>query len=89
MKYTLKQLIAIIVIFPSISAAAEIQVQPRGSVPGSVVLLGDVSRITGTDTSEIEQLKRLELFPAPTRGTARMVRRSEIRELLRLNWEDP
>lgn len=69
-------------------SGAEIQVQPRGLVPGSVVLLGDVARITGVEATEIAKLKRLELFPAPARGDSRMVRRTEIREILQLNEID-
>ncbi len=70
------------------ASAAQIELKSTVSSPGSLVLLGDLAKITGDDAREIEQLKRLELFPAPAQGTSRVVRRGEIQELLRLNEID-
>jgi flagella basal body P-ring formation protein FlgA len=70
--------------------AAEILIKPRVTSRGSVVLLGDVAAVTGSpaEATLVDQLLRLELFPAPSRGRTRLLRRQELRELLVLNGVD-
>jgi len=62
--------------------AAEIRLKSACECRGSLVRLGDIAEIRGVSTQQQTQLARLELLVAPPRGTARVIRQGELRELL-------
>ena len=68
--------------------AAELKFKSRIVSRGSIVLLGDVADVQGANPIEVESLKRVELFPAPSQGASRTLRRREVRELLSLRGVD-
>ena len=65
--------------------AAEIRMETSVRVPGWIVLLGDVAKVSDPSEEVVAQLKRIELFPAPLGGRARILRQGEVRELLSLH----
>jgi hypothetical protein len=60
---------------------AELRLRAGVTVRGSIVRLADVAEIVGPDSAA---LQGVQLFPAPAPGKERIVRRSEIAELLAL-----
>jgi flagella basal body P-ring formation protein FlgA len=62
--------------------AAEIEFKPNAIVDRSIVVLGDVAKISGPDAA---QLGQLELFPSPSSKESRVVRASYIRQQLELH----
>lgn len=64
---------------------AEIRFKPQADVRGSLVLLGDIAEVLGTEAETLDSLRRIELFPSPARGRVREVRNVELRQLLQLH----
>ena len=65
--------------------AAEVRLKPEAVCSGAIVRLKDVAEIISADQNEAAALAELQLFPVPSAGKARSVRRGEIRELLALS----
>lgn len=65
--------------------AAEVRLKSEAVCSGAIVRLKDVADITSTDENEAAALAELQLFPVPSAGKVRNVRRGEIRELLVLS----
>lgn len=64
--------------------AAELVLRGDATVASGVVRLADVAQITGADPADAATLEGVLLFPAPSLGKERIVRRGEIVELLAL-----
>lgn len=85
MKHTRVTLALIIIALPGpIVGAAEIQLRSAAHPTGSLLLLGDVAEIFARDPAQAEELKQLELFPAPAIGSKRYVRMREVQDVLEL-----
>jgi flagella basal body P-ring formation protein FlgA len=67
------------------ASAAEVSLKTEATCSGAVVRLKDVAEITSADESEAAALGELQLFPVPSAGKTRIVRKGEIRELLVLS----
>lgn len=67
------------------ASAAEVRLRSEASCSGAVVRLKDVAEITSADENEAAALAELQLFPVPSAGKTRIVRKGEIRELLVLS----
>ena len=67
------------------ASAAEIRLKPEASCSGAVVRLKDVAEIIAASEDESAALAELQLFPVPSVGKTRIVRKGEIRELLELS----
>ncbi|MGI8978894.1 MAG: flagellar basal body P-ring formation chaperone FlgA [Pirellulaceae bacterium] len=65
--------------------AAEVRLKPEAVCSGAIVRLKDVAEIVSADENEAAALAELQLFPVPSAGKVRNVRRGEIRELLALS----
>jgi flagella basal body P-ring formation protein FlgA len=65
--------------------AAEVHLRSEAACSGAIVRLKDVAEITSADENEAATLAELQLFPVPSAGKSRNVRRGEIRELLALS----
>src|SRR6185436_3748835 len=65
--------------------AAEVRLKAEAACSGAIVRLKDVADIVSTDENEAAALAELQLFPIPSAGKVRNVRRGEIRELLALS----
>jgi flagella basal body P-ring formation protein FlgA len=65
--------------------AAEIRLKSEAVCCGGIVRLKDVAEISAANEQEVATLAELQLFPVPTVGKPRNVRRGEIRELLALS----
>lgn len=65
--------------------AAEVRLKSEAVCSGAVVRLKDVAEITSETENEAAVLAELQLFPVPSAGKLRYVRRGEIRELLALS----
>ena len=65
--------------------AAEVRLKSEAACSGAIVRLKDVAEIVSTDENESAALAELQLFPVPSVGKVRNVRRGEIRELLALS----
>jgi flagella basal body P-ring formation protein FlgA len=63
---------------------AEIQLRATAQPQGSLVLLGDVADVFARDAKQAEELKQVELFPAPALGNKRYVRVREVQDALEL-----
>lgn len=68
--------------------AAELTLLPQAHAKGSLILLGDVVDIKSTDADRVEQLKRVELFPAPAQHRSKLMHVRELIELLVLHGID-
>lgn len=68
--------------------AAELTLLPQAHAKGSLILLGDVVDIKSTDADRVEQLKRVELFPAPAQQRSKLMHVRELIELLVLHGID-
>ncbi len=66
---------------PAAARAAEIEFLSAVRIQRPVVRLGDVAQITGPPT-QVQQLKQVELGPAPLPGQRRLLRTSSIRQQL-------
>jgi len=64
---------------------AEVCLKPEANCSGAIVRLKDVAEVSATDENEAAALAELQLFPVPSTGRVRHVRRGEIRELLALS----
>lgn len=64
------------------ASGAEIQLRPRATPRGGLVLLSDLAEVFSSDQQEADELAATELFPAPPQGTKRFARLSEIQEAL-------
>lgn len=67
------------------ASAAEVRLKPEATCSGAVVRLKDVAEIIAADEGEAAALAELQLFPVPSLGKTRIVRKGEIRELLALS----
>ena len=65
--------------------AAEIRLKLDAVCSGAIVRLKDVAEVVSPDENEAAALAELQLFPVPSAGKVRSVRRGEIRELLALS----
>lgn len=65
--------------------AAEVRLKSEAACSGAIVRLKDVAEIVSDDENEAAALAELQLFPVPSSGKSRNVRRGEIRELLALS----
>lgn len=65
--------------------AAEVRLRSEAVCSGGIVRLKDVAEIVSADENEAAALAELQLFPVPSAGKTRNVRRGEIRELLALS----
>ena len=65
--------------------AAEVHLKFEAACSGAIVRLKDVADVTSSDENEAAALAELQLFPVPSAGKVRNVRRGEIRELLALS----
>jgi flagella basal body P-ring formation protein FlgA len=65
--------------------AAEVRLKAEAACSGAIVRLKDVADVTSTSENEAAALAELQLFPVPSAGKVRNVRRGEIRELLALS----
>jgi len=65
--------------------AAEVRLKSEAVCSGAIVRLKDVADVTSSDEKEAAALAELRLFPVPSAGKVRNVRRGEIRELLALS----
>ncbi len=77
-------LLAVLIVaaaMPAAAGAAEIEFVAVAQVRRPVVRLGDVARITGSP-AQVEQLRQVELGPAPPPGQRRLLRTSGIRQQL-------
>ena len=68
--------------------AAEVRLLPQSRAKGSLVLLGDVAQVKSTDAQRTEQLRRVELFPAPAQNRSKLMHIRELVELLILHGVD-
>lgn len=62
--------------------AATIRLLPEASVSGSIVTLGDVASVSGTDADLVAQVEAVELFPSPRGKMPRSVTIREIQDIL-------
>jgi flagella basal body P-ring formation protein FlgA len=62
--------------------AAEIQLRATAHLSGSLLVLGDVAEVFARDAAQAEELKEIELFPAPALGNKRYVRMREVQDVL-------
>jgi flagella basal body P-ring formation protein FlgA len=76
------------VVSGSSADAVEICLKGQADVHGNIVRLGDVAQIKSVDGEFRSKLASVELFPAPRVGRSRLLRRQEVRELLRLHGWD-
>jgi flagella basal body P-ring formation protein FlgA len=65
--------------------AAEVRLKSEAACSGAIVRLKDVAEITSANENEAAALAEVQLFPVPSVGKPRSVRRGEIRELLALS----
>ncbi|MBN2295918.1 MAG: flagellar basal body P-ring formation protein FlgA [Pirellulales bacterium] len=83
---------AIVAILTLVSAgpgsASEIVLRDTYQCRGTIVTLGDVAEVLGSDQRSNEQLSRVELFPAPSEGRQRYVRVREIQDILARRGEN-
>src|SRR5688572_19102957 len=64
------------------AGAAEIQLRAAAQPTGALLLLGDVAEVFARDAAQAEELKQIELFPAPAIGGKRYVRLREVQDVL-------
>lgn len=64
------------------SQAAEIQLRAAAHPAGALLLLGDVAEVFARDAKQAEELKHIELFPAPAQGNKRFVRLREVQDVM-------
>jgi len=62
-----------------------VRLKSEAACSGAIVRLKDVADVTSSDEKEAAALAELQLFPVPSAGKVRNVRRGEIRELLALS----
>jgi flagella basal body P-ring formation protein FlgA len=60
--------------------AAEIRLKPQARTSASVVTLGDVADVFAADAFQTEQLRGIELGPAPASGRRRYIRVREVQD---------
>src|SRR3954466_11903890 len=65
--------------------AAEVRVKAEATCSGAVIRLKDVADVIAVNENEAAALAEMTLFPVPSAGKTRIVRRGEIRELLALS----
>jgi flagella basal body P-ring formation protein FlgA len=68
----------------SVAGSAEIQLRATAQPAGPLLLLGDVAEIFARDAQQADELKQVELFPAPAIGGKRYVRMREVQDVLEL-----
>lgn len=79
-------LLAILLILAGRNAAGvELLLRSEAAVSGGMVRLSDIVDLGQADPADAEALKRVLLFPAPSAGRERTVRRGEVLELLLLS----
>ncbi len=64
---------------------AEVRLKSEAVCSGAIVRLKDVAEVVSSDENETAALAEMQLFPVPSKGKVRNVRRGEIRELLALS----
>ena len=64
--------------------AVEVRLKPTSVPESRLVTLGDIADISPLDDPQAERLSAVKLFPAPVKGKKRLVRVSELMELLTL-----
>lgn len=62
--------------------AAELRLRAQCAPQGSLVTLGDIADVFGTDSGQTDALKRIDLFPAPASDQPRVLRVRELQDLL-------
>ena len=73
---------ALFVAIASVSQAAEVHLRRDCRCTGALVTLGDVAEIYSNNPREKAQLAAVELFPAPSAGSSRLVRLREVQDVL-------
>jgi flagella basal body P-ring formation protein FlgA len=76
-------LFSFMLIVATITSAHEIILQPRATVAGNVVRLGDIAQFQ-TDAASQAQLAALEIGPSPAAGGPKVYRQREIQDRLSL-----
>jgi Chaperone for flagella basal body P-ring formation len=71
------------------SAAVEIRLKDEAHCPGPLVRLGDIADFNMPTSAELPALADLALFPAPSTGKPRELKRQELQQLLALCEIDP
>ncbi len=64
------------------AGAAEIRLRPHAEPAGGIVLLGEVAEVRAASVEESEQLRQIELVPAPAAGATTYLRVRELQDLL-------
>jgi len=64
--------------------AVEVRLKPTCVPESRLVTLGDIADISPLEDAQAERLSAVKLFPAPVKGKKRLVRVSELMELLTL-----
>jgi flagella basal body P-ring formation protein FlgA len=72
----------------SAATAADIVLRSAANVHTTVVRLGDVAEIRGTNQQDAQRLAALPLMPAPAPGTGRFLSLREVEDLLAAHGED-
>jgi len=72
----------------SAAFAEEIVIRPQALPQSTVVRLGDVAEIRGSDSGRAARLAALPLMPAPAPGTRRFLRAKEIQDMLSAHGKD-
>ena len=67
------------------AGGAELHLREEATVSGGLVRLSDIVDLGQADPADANALKRVPLFPAPSAGQVRIVRRGEVLELLALS----
>lgn len=62
--------------------AAEIQLRENATVEGPFVRLADLANLYGASEAELGKLAAIELFPAPPKGTEKIVRARQVMDVL-------
>jgi len=68
------------VVVTAAADAAEIRLKPQARTSASVVTLGDVADVFAADAFQGEQLRGIELGPAPAAGRRRYIRVREVQD---------
>ncbi|GEM_PF-1533080 len=76
--------IFMILLIPSMALASRaiIDISGYSEVKGSVILLGDIAKITGEDIALVESLKRVKVAEAPLRDASLEIGLDEIKDAL-------
>jgi len=75
----------ILTLFAWSTEGADVRLKSEAVCSGAIVRLKDVAEIVSENEDEAAALAELQLFPVPSAGKPRNVRRGEIRELLALS----